>query len=175
LLDTKKERTMTNMPASQARGHYFVPAESNYSTFLSAGIFLLALGFIFRLNGVPPACGAMLAGHGGDHLCGGGLVWRADQREPAWCLHFQWEDRSYRIGMVWFIFSEVMFFACFFGVLYYIRRISLPELARYEAMSLHTLMPVSPALGPAPARMGEVRFTPMHAWGIPAINTCCCC
>jgi len=35
--------------------------------------------------------------------------------------------------MVWFIFSEVMFFACFFGALYYIRQISLPELGGYEA------------------------------------------
>ena len=45
---------MTHTPAPQAKGHYFVPATSNYSTFLSAGIFLLALGFIFRLNGVAP-------------------------------------------------------------------------------------------------------------------------
>jgi cytochrome c oxidase subunit 3 len=30
-------------------------------------------------------------------------------------------DRSFRIGMLWFIFSEVMFFAAFFGVLFYVR------------------------------------------------------
>ena len=30
-------------------------------------------------------------------------------------------DRSFRIGMLWFIFSEVMFFAAFFGALFYIR------------------------------------------------------
>jgi cytochrome c oxidase subunit 3 len=37
--------------------------------------------------------------------------------------------RSYVIGMYWFIFSEVMFFACFFGVLFYVRNLSGPWLA----------------------------------------------
>ena len=32
---------MTHTPAPHAKAHYFVPATSNYSTFLSAGIFLL--------------------------------------------------------------------------------------------------------------------------------------
>ena len=36
--------------------------------------------------------------------------------------------RSYVWGMGWFIFSEVMFFAAFFGALFYIRQIALPEL-----------------------------------------------
>jgi cytochrome c oxidase subunit 3 len=79
-----------------------------------------------------------------------------------------WEDRSYRIGMVWFIFSELMFFACFFGVLFYIRRISLPELGGYEAdftpySGFANAWPSSGPLGPT--------FTPMGAWGIPAVNT----
>lgn len=38
-------------------------------------------------------------------------------------------DRSFRWGMIWFIFSEVMFFATFFGVLYYVRLLSIPWLA----------------------------------------------
>ena len=37
--------------------------------------------------------------------------------------------RSYRMGMQWFIFSEVMFFATFFGVLFYVRTFSVPWLA----------------------------------------------
>src|SRR5690606_28581982 len=36
--------------------------------------------------------------------------------------------RSYVWGMGWFIFSEVMFFSAFFGALFYIRMIALPEL-----------------------------------------------
>ncbi len=37
-------------------------------------------------------------------------------------------DTSFRMGMGWFIFSEVMFFACFFGALFYARGISVPWL-----------------------------------------------
>lgn len=37
--------------------------------------------------------------------------------------------RSYRIGMQWFIFSEVMFFATFFGALFYVRTFAGPWLA----------------------------------------------
>ncbi len=36
--------------------------------------------------------------------------------------------RSYVWGMSWFIFSEVMFFACFFGALFYVRTLALPWL-----------------------------------------------
>lgn len=38
---------------TETQGHYFVPSVSRYSTFLSGGVFLLALGFILRLNDVP--------------------------------------------------------------------------------------------------------------------------
>ena len=37
-------------------------------------------------------------------------------------------DVSFRISMIWFIFSEVMFFACFFGALFYTRTLSVPWL-----------------------------------------------
>ena len=38
-------------------------------------------------------------------------------------------DRSFRMGMGWFIFSEVMFFAAFFGALFYVRTFAGPWLA----------------------------------------------
>ena len=37
-------------------------------------------------------------------------------------------DKSFRWGMSWFIFSEVMFFAAFFGALFYMRVYSIPWL-----------------------------------------------
>ena len=37
-------------------------------------------------------------------------------------------DKSFRMGMMWFIFSEVMFFAAFFGALFYARQLSVPWL-----------------------------------------------
>jgi cytochrome c oxidase subunit III len=158
---------MTHTPAHEAKGHYFVPAASNYSTFLSAGIFLLALGFIFRLNGVPPGVWSMLLGTA--------LIlyvifgWFGEViSENTRGIYTVWEDRSYRIGMVWFIFSEVMFFACFFGVLFYVRRIALPELGGYEAA--YTPYAGFTGTWPSAGPLGET-FTPMGAWGVPAINT----
>jgi len=158
---------MTHATTPALRGHYFVPAASHYATFLSVGIFMLALGFIFRINGIPPGIWSMLIGAALIIyvIVGwfGELI--SENLRGAYTL---WEDRSYRIGMVWFIFSEVMFFACFFGALYYIRQISLPELGGYEAMftPYEEFTSVWPSAGP----LGDA-FTPMHAWGIPAINT----
>lgn len=37
-------------------------------------------------------------------------------------------DSSFRMGMIWFIFSEVMFFAAFFGALFYVRNFAVPWL-----------------------------------------------
>ena len=83
-------------------------------------------------------------------------------------------DMSFRWGMAWFIFSEVMFFAAFFGALYYARELSLPWLAG-EGTKVSTnqeLWPtfenVWPSNGPADVG-GE--FIVMKAAGIPAINT----
>jgi cytochrome c oxidase subunit 3 len=158
---------MINASQATARGHYFVPAASHYSTFLSVGIFMLALGFIFRLNGTPPGIWSML--FGAALIVYVIIGWFGELiSENLRGAYTGWEDRSYRIGMVWFIFSEVMFFACFFGALYYIRQISLPELGGYEAALTPYAQFTSawPSAGP----MGDP-FTPMAAWGIPAINT----
>jgi cytochrome c oxidase subunit 3 len=158
---------MSHTPTTDAKGHYFVPAASHYSTFLSGGIFLLALGFIFRLNGAPPGVWSMYIG---TALILYVIVgWFGEViRESLGGLYTAWEDRSYRIGMVWFIFSEVMFFACFFGVLFYIRRIALPELGGYDAnfTPWAGFTGAWPTSGPA----GD-KFTAMSAWGIPALNT----
>jgi len=85
-------------------------------------------------------------------------------------------DLSFRWGMSWFIFSEVMFFAAFFGALFYARMFSLPWLGG-EASGAATnfyLWPEFEALWPAagngPAAIGGA-FEAMGAWGIPALNT----
>jgi len=38
-------------------------------------------------------------------------------------------DTTFRMAMMWFIFSEVMFFAAFFGALFYARQLSVPWLS----------------------------------------------
>ena len=83
-------------------------------------------------------------------------------------------DISFRWGMAWFIFSEVMFFSAFFGALYYARELSLPWLGG-EGTKLATnivLWPQFENIWPSngPENIGG-SFTSMGAGGIPAINT----
>jgi cytochrome c oxidase subunit 3 len=80
-----------------------------------------------------------------------------------------WEDASFRWGMSWFIFSEVMFFAAFFGALFYIRVLSVPDLASLEHNEL--LWPGFKGTWPSAGPGFEEKFSPMGAWGLPAINT----
>ena len=49
-------------------------------------------------------------------------------------------DRSFRMGMMWFIFSEVMFFAAFFGALFYARALSVPWLGGEGTKSIGNLL-----------------------------------
>ena len=78
-------------------------------------------------------------------------------------------DGSFRWSMSWFIFSEVMFFAAFFGALFYSRVISLSELSALDARVLWPDFAGKwPSVGPA----GSVdSFTPMTPFPIPTINT----
>lgn len=158
---------MSNTAISETKGHYFVPAASLYSMVLSGGIFMLAMGFVFNLNGIGAGVWSMLLG--AAFIVYVLFGWFGELiSENVNGLYTKWEDRSYRIGMVWFIFSEVMFFACFFGVLYYVRRISLPELGHFDPA--YATFPGFSGAWPSAGPMGD-KFTPMAAWGIPAINT----
>ncbi|MDX5299869.1 MAG: cytochrome c oxidase subunit 3, partial [Gammaproteobacteria bacterium] len=49
-------------------------------------------------------------------------------RESRAGLYSPQMDRSFRWGMSWFIFSEVMFFVAFFGALFYARVFAVPWL-----------------------------------------------
>lgn len=83
-------------------------------------------------------------------------------------------DRSFRQGMMWFIFSEVMFFAAFFGALFYARVLSVPWLlGDATGLATHLFLwqdynEYWPTNGPANAG-GD--FQTIGAWGIPALNT----
>jgi cytochrome c oxidase subunit 3 len=74
-------------------------------------------------------------------------------------------DGSFRMGMTWFIFSEVMFFAAFFGALFYVRQLAVPIIGADEL-----LWPGYDATWPTSGPKGAA-FTAMGPWGIPAWNT----
>jgi cytochrome c oxidase subunit 3 len=81
-------------------------------------------------------------------------------------------DRSFRQGMMWFIFSEVMFFAAFFGALFYARVLSVPWLLGADFSTHEYLWEGYGETWPTngPAIVGGA-FETIGAWGIPAINT----
>ncbi|MCH7816063.1 MAG: cytochrome c oxidase subunit 3 [Proteobacteria bacterium] len=82
-------------------------------------------------------------------------------------------DRSYRMGMAWFILSEVMFFGAFFGTLFYARIISVPWLAGAgNNLETHVLLwPDFADTWPLFMTPGGGLTEAMEAWGLPFVNT----
>jgi len=77
-------------------------------------------------------------------------------------------DVSFRWSMSWFIFSEVMFFAGFFGALFYARTVSLPWLSDIDNKLLWP--DFNGVWGNTPAGTIEP-FGKMTPFPIPTINT----
>jgi len=83
-------------------------------------------------------------------------------------------DTSFRLGMMWFIFSEVMFFAVFFGCLFYVRMFAVPWLggegtgAVTNELLWQGFVTTWPTAGPADLG-GE--FQTISAFGVPFVNT----
>ncbi len=85
-------------------------------------------------------------------------------------------DRSFRWAMSWFIFSEVCFFAAFFGALFFARWWSVPLLAGEMHPITHlTLWADFKANWPLLVNPNNKIFVGaaegMGAWGLAAINT----
>ena len=82
-------------------------------------------------------------------------------------------DRSFRMGMLWFIVSEIMFFAAFFGALFYARLISVPWLAgASNNLETHLLLwPDFAETWPLFVTPGGTTTETMGPWGLPFINT----
>jgi cytochrome c oxidase subunit 3 len=151
------------MSAAQ-HGGYYLPNPSPWPLIGSAGLFTLALGFVLFLNAFAPGPWLMLAGASIIIFMMFGWFGRViDESEGG--IYNKQVDGSFRMGMAWFIFSEVMFFAAFFGALFYERLVSVPILSETQL-----LWPGFQAAWPTSGPQGNP-FTPMAAWGIPAINT----
>ncbi len=85
-------------------------------------------------------------------------------------------NRSFVMGMSWFIFSEVMFFAAFFGALFYVRTLVMPWLAGEGDKGVsHMLWPDFQAVWPMinmPSATGfSVPSQVVDPWHLPLINT----
>lgn len=144
---------------------YYLPAPSWWPIVGSIAILTLASGFILLLQNI--AAGPYLMLTGALILIGMLFGWfGAVIRESISGKFNAQVDVSYRWGMVWFIFSEVMFFAALFGALFYTRILSVPWLG-----DTPLLWPNYDAGWPTAGPGMSEEFTPMAAWGIPAINT----
>ena len=156
-----------------APGHYYVPHGTHWPILGSIGLTTMLGGFAVYLNGTDAGLIFMLVGLAitlGMMFGWFGTVIHESQRG----YYHDWEDRSFRMGMGWFIFSEVMFFAAFFGALFYARVYSVPWLggegagAATHALLYEAFASSWPTNGPA--GIGGA-FEQMAAWGIPALNT----
>ena len=153
-------------------GKYYVPHSSHWPIVGSFALFLTVFGAAQWLN---------------DHEVGhwmffAGLVcvailffgWFHDViHESVTGMYNQGVDRSFRMGMMWFIFSEVMFFAAFFGALYYARTIAQPWLSGQGVKFVNSLIhPDFAGTWPSngPGKVGG-DFEVIPAFGLPAINT----
>lgn len=156
---------------------YYVPAQSPWPIVGAVALFLIAVG---AGNYVVQATKGE-TGYGGHILLAGIAVllvmlvgWFKNQIDESMAgLYSDQLGRSYRQGMSWFIFSEVMFFAAFFGALYYARFISVPWLggASNNAMTNEVLWPTFEAMWPLVSTPGGTTTQEMSAAGLPTINT----
>ena len=144
---------------------YYVPPPSIWPLVGSVALLTLAVGFALVL--AKTNVGPYVLAAGGAILLVMLVGWcGAIIRESMSGKYARQEDASFRWGMVWFIFSEVMFFAAFFGALFYTRNLSVPMLA--DAQLVWPGFAASwPTAGPA----SKMILTPVDAWGIPALNT----
>jgi len=106
---------------------YYVPAQSKWPFFSSIGLGFLAFGAAMLFQG--RAYGVLVFGIGLILTASIIYLWFKDViKESLSGLYSNQMDLSFRLGMFWFIFSEVFFFICFFGALFYVRNFSVPWL-----------------------------------------------
>ncbi|MAR77739.1 MAG: cytochrome c oxidase subunit 3 [Gammaproteobacteria bacterium] len=152
---------------------YYVPHETKWPFLATISLVVLFIGLANYMNGYSSGMVIMLTGFALLFIITYGWFSNVISESESGTYNAQ-VDISFRWGMVWFIFSEVMFFSAFFGALYYARELSLPWLGGDGAKVSTNLFlwpqfeTVWPSNGPTNAG-GD--FTLMKASGIPALNT----
>jgi cytochrome c oxidase subunit III len=160
-------------PTSTASEKYYVPHGSPWPIVGSLSLFVTMIGGAMWLNHA--SAGPWVVTLGLAMLTFMFVGWFGVViRESEGRLYNAAVDRSFRMGMMWFIFSEVMFFAGFFGALLYARQFSVPWLGGEGTKLLTKVLrgdsfeAAWPSNGP-----GDIGgpFTVIPAFGLPAINT----
>ena len=119
---------------------YYVPEQSKLPLFASLSLFLTVLGLGSWMNEIKAdesGSGMTIFLVGLAFFCYVLYQWFSSVvDENIRGMNSMQLKRSYVWGMGWFIFSEVMFFAAFFGALFYMRVFSIPTLSDGETSSL---------------------------------------
>jgi len=157
-------------------GHYYVPDGSKWPIIGSVGLTSMLMGYANTLHGGTPIImyiGVAIM----TYMIFG---WFSDViAENQAGMYKTAEDMSFRMGMAWFIFSEVMFFAAFFGALFYVRTLALPWLgdgADNNYWTAQLLWPefdnIWPLINTPSAGEGFTTAKGLvDPWHLPAINT----
>ena len=159
--------------ATPDRSRYFVPEPSFYPFLLTAGLVAVVVGVWGYLEQrqvgmLPVVLGAAVA------IAIIFLWFRRIAHESEGGFYGPQVDRTFRWGMSWFIFSEVMFFGAFFGALFYSRWLTIPWLGG-EGSKLSTNLFLWPSFetewpSNGPADLGG-EFATIPEWGVPFLNT----
>lgn len=160
---------------------YYVPEQSKWPIVATVGLGVTLFG----------AASIMVASNQGEGTSGGWMIFSAGMlimiymlfgwfgsviRESRSGLYSPQMDRSFRWGMSWFIFSEIMFFAAFFGALFYARVFAVPWLGgEGDRGSSHMLWEGFQATWPLINNPDPEAFpapeSVIGAWGLPLVNT----
>ncbi|WP_137973862.1 cytochrome c oxidase subunit 3 [Pseudomonas sp. F(2018)] len=161
--------------------NYYVPAQSKWPIIATIGMLTTVYGVGTWFNDLKAdraeSNGPLIFFVGGLILAYMLFGWFGNViKESREGLYSPQMDRSFRWGMSWFIFSEVMFFAAFFGVLFYVRTWAAPWLGGEGDKGVSNMLwpnfeytwPLlnnpDPKLFPAPSGV-------ISAWGLPLLNT----
>jgi cytochrome c oxidase subunit III len=161
---------------SKSQAAYYLPEPTLWPLVGTIGLFLLLFGLGLYINEF--TAGPWVMGLGFATLVSMIVGWFAKVIMESESGRYNLQvDRSFRFAMAWFIFTEVVFFACFFGALFYARYYSVPWLGGEGAKALtHSeLWPSFQASWPLLHLPDAKTFTEareaMAPWGLPAINT----
>jgi len=148
--------------------YYFVPNPSKWPVLAGLSLLVTMAGASAWVNGVSWGKPVNLVGI--LSLIAVLYYWFGDAiAESEGGLYNARIDTSYRWSMSWFIFSEVMFFAAFFGALFYARSISMPWLADLDHKVLWPDFAANWGTG-GPAGVVDA-FQTMGPFPVPTINT----
>ena len=161
---------------STSNGGYYLPNPSPYPIIGSIGLFTLLAGFVMVLHeaGVGPVVMTL----GAAIVIFMMFLWFGRvAAESEGGMYNDHVGMSFRMGMMWFIFSEVMFFGAFFGALFYARQLAVPWLAETDLLwpgyegGWPTAGPRGEEMIGIQMQAGPNQFSIIDPWHVPFWNT----